>query len=182
MDNIKIKQNQLFKITPEGFIEIGIMNPALSALLNFKPSGAALRYDIQRRLTIAVNKALTDFSELRKGLLEELSVKKKVKLKSGNEFDSYSQIIDETSDSNTEDLILEIDGKKIKGKKILSEQYDLSENIEEFNKRFIELINIEIELDCKQISLTKLDAEKSLPVEIDFRALENFIIDDLNKD
>ena len=103
MSNIKIKQNQLFKVTPEGFVELGIMNPALSALLNFKPSGAALRYDIQRRLTISVNKALTDFSELRKGLLEELSVKKKVKLKSGKEFDSYLQVIDENSYSKAED-------------------------------------------------------------------------------
>jgi hypothetical protein len=180
MGNIKIKQNQLFKITSEGILEIGIMNPSLSALLNFKPAGAALRYDIQRRLTISVNKALTDFSELRKGLLEELSIKKKIKLKSGNEFDSYSQVIDENSDSKAEDLISEIDGKKIKGKKILSEQYDLGKNIEEFGKRLTELINLEIELDCKRISLTKLDAEKSLPVEIDFRVLENFIIDDIN--
>jgi hypothetical protein len=182
MDNIKIKQNQLFRITPEGILEIGIINPALSALLNFKPSGAGLRYDIQRRLTISVNKALTDLSELRKGLLEELSIKKKVKLKSGKEFDSYLQVIDENSDSKAEDLILEIDGKKIKGKKILSEQFDLGKNIEEFNKRFTEFINLEIELDCKQISLKKLDAEKSLPLEIDFRVLESFIIDDINTD
>lgn len=178
MSNIKIKQFQLFKIEGNK-INTEEINPALNALLSYKPEGAALRYDIQTRLSKAVDKALKEFGEQHKSLLEELSVKKKVKLKNNNEFETHLEIIEATDKNKTEELIIEIDEQKVKGKKIIGAVYDLGNKKEEFNKRFIDLLGVEIELDCYPLKLSRFDKEKNLPAEINFGALDDFIIDDL---
>ncbi|MBI1936651.1 MAG: hypothetical protein HYS25_00860 [Ignavibacteriales bacterium] len=178
MSNIKIKHYQLFKHTANG-IEISEKNPALQALLTHKAEGVSLRYDIQRKLSKSIEKALSDFSAEHKSLLEELSTNKKIKLKSGDELETKMEIINATEQSKVDEIIAEIDGTTVKGEKIIGVVYDLGDKKEEFNKRLIELLNLEIELECNPIKLSKLDKEKCLPAEIDFGVLDDFITDDL---
>lgn len=188
MSNITIKQFQLFKTDKDG-IHLEEITPALKALLNYKPEGAAFKYDIQIKLSKAIDKALRDFSEQHKSLLDELSVKKKVKLRNKKEFETQSEIIDAKEKSKAdknfkydpEDIIIEIDGVKVRGEKILGNNYDLSDKKEEFNKRFIDLLNVEIELNCYPLKLSRFDKEKSIPEELDFAVLEDYIIDDLQR-
>lgn len=176
MNKITIKHYQLFEIK-NGLISLEKINKALKSLLELKIKKAGLQYDVRIRLGKAIDKALNDFQELRKSLCEELSAKKKVKMVSGNEFETFFAVIDAKEKYDPKDLIAEIDGQKVEGNKILANIYDLDSNKEEFDRRFYELINLGIELDCYPIKLSKLDAEEDSS-NLDLIALENFIIDD----
>lgn len=174
--NISIKQFQLFQVTEEA-VNINLLNPVIETLLQFNAEKAGLRYDLQIRLTKAIEKAVKEFHEQRIKLCEELSEKKNVEFKDGRKEDVLYEVVDADEKADVNNLIVKINDVKVKGKKTLSAAYDLTKNKEEFEKRFIELLNMEIELDCKKIKLSKLDDEKDSSI-LNFIALENFIIDD----
>ncbi|NJD23349.1 MAG: hypothetical protein FIA82_11890 [Melioribacter sp.] len=70
-----------------------------------------------------------------------------------------------------------INGTEAEGRKILDNSYDLGDKMEEFQKQLDELLNMEIELECYPIKLSKLEAEADCS-QLNFGALEDFIDDD----
>lgn len=178
MSNITVKHFQLFATSDKG-LNLQAINPHVQVLASLPAAGAGLRYDLHVKLTKAIEKAVKEFHEQRIKLCEELSEKKSIEYKDGRKEETLFEIIDADEKADGNNLIVKINDEKVEGKKILSQAYDLSKNKEEFDKRFVELLNLEIELDCKKIKLSKLDAEKDSSA-LDFRALENFIIDDRN--
>lgn len=72
-------------------------------------------------------------------------------------------------------VIVCVDGTDLKG--VIVPYYDIKD-LPEFNKRFIDLINTEVELSCHPIKLSKLEAEEDTS-GIDFSALEKFIVNDI---
>lgn len=186
MSKIKIKQFQLFGIGKEGAVELNKLNPNVEALITFPAKNAGLKYDIDIKLNKAVAKAVTEFHEQHKKLLEDASTVKKVEFKNGKKEETRFKIVELSEDEYKnfkQDalyniLIVSIDGKEVETPKRISAigEYDIAAR-EEFNKRWLDLLNLEIELDCWQIKLSKLekDADASM---LNFAALEAFITDD----
>ena len=177
MASIKVKFSKIFDITPYG-IDINKMNPKLEALANFKAKGAALLYDLSIKLKKAIDAAIAEFNELRLKIGNELAVEKKITMGDGTKTKTNLQIIDMPKDKTftSASIVKEIDGKEVKDK-IIGRSFDLGDNLEEFTKRVNETLNIEIELACEKIRLSKLSKEDCST--LDFTGLEDFIVNDL---
>ncbi|MFA5803702.1 MAG: hypothetical protein WC879_03570 [Melioribacteraceae bacterium] len=172
MSKLKIKYFNLFEAG-----DILKMNNGLEKLISFPAKSAALKYDLSIKLAKAAGKAIQDFDEMRVKLLNELSRKKMVLLNGAKEeIETKLKIIDAPKDAGEESLIKMIDGNEVKGKKVLENSYDLGDKMEEFQKQLNELLNMEIELECYPIKLSKLDAEDC--TDLNFAALGSFIDDD----
>lgn len=173
MDYLKIKYAQLFM---SGNIQI--INPELKKLIEFPAKHAGLKYDISAKLGKAVQKALEEFEKLRTEKLIELAIKKKVLVKGAKEpVETQSTIIEATDKTPDAELIIEINGEKVKEKKMLGNSFDLGEKMEGFTKYLNELVDTEIELNCYPIKLSKLEQEADCS-SLSFIALDAFIKDD----
>lgn len=171
MNKIKIKFIQLFAFE-DGLINIFKLNNSLNTLLTYKAKKAALKYDIEIKLKKAVDKALTDFEQLRVSLCKELSNIKKITFKNGGEEETYYKVEPLSEKNKREnDYVCKVNGVDFEGE--ISQQYDIVD-MNEFDKRIKELLMTEIELDCYPIDLSKLEAEGEIK-DIEFTGLENFI-------
>ena len=220
MSKITTKRFRLFNVDERGVVDVFSQNKVVVILIMLKVKAVGLIYDLQTRLKKAFIKAHEEALELRKTILEECSIKKKIKFKNDNEIETFLKIVDvkeavgkmekalsemrnekasatiiKSAEENVANykkllsdkgldelskplLIDSIDGEKVKGRKVLGDEYDIKDPAE-WNKRFNEFLDGEIELDCNQIRLSKLDAED---VGNDLRniidALDDFIVDD----
>lgn len=182
MSNIKIKFVQLFAVDAEKGLQLNKINPDIDALINLKAKSAQLRYDLQSKLGKAVDKLIKKFEEERMKLLDSCSYKKEVEFEDGTKKtinyavenvseEEYAALTDE----QRKQIIFSIDGEVVGPKKI-ENRYDVTD---EFPEKFTELLNVEDELSCYPIKLSRLNAEEDCS-SLNFAALENFIYDDLN--
>ena len=190
----KVKHIQLFHIEPNevkglpGKLDLGKNNQSLMELLNFKAKSAALNYDIDIRLREAVVKATQEFHIQHKKLLEDCSIKKKIKFVNDNEIETFYKIVEVTEEDfkklsmeHKKDLIIDsVDGNPIETISRLSPDngYDIKD-IDDFNKRFNELLDHEIELICYPIKISKLELEPDCSM-LNFAQLKPFLKDDRN--
>ena len=175
MSLVTIKQFRLFEINENG-VQIEKVNEFLEALINLKVEKAALRYDLQVKLAKAVEKAVAEFHEQRKKLLEDLAVKKTVTLFDGSNQESDKIVVDAKEDSPESSLVVKINDEPVEGKKILSDNYDV--DLPEFFKKLGEVLDLDIPLECYPIKLSRLNMENI--GDLNMRALEPFLLDDLD--
>lgn len=181
MSNIKIKFVQLFAVEPGKGLNIQQINPEIEALINLKAKSAQLKYDLQSKLSKAIDKALKEFDELRLKVIKENSHQHEVEFEDGTKetINYVLEPMDEEEYKNLTDeqrkkVIAVVDGTA--GPMKIKNAYDVTED---FQPKFNELLNVEIELNCYPIKLSRLNAEEDCS-SLNFAALENFIHDDLN--
>lgn len=169
MAQIKIKFADLF--SPGDFRKL---QSGLESLLKFKARSAALKYDIEIKLNKAVTKAIQEFEDLRTSLCREHSNVKTIINPDGTKEDTY-YVIEPVKEKDPEQEIVRVDGTELQG--VIAPRYDIKD-MQEYSKRFKDLLETEIELDCYPVKLSKLEAEEDLS-GIDFSSLEKFIINDM---
>jgi len=182
MSKLKIKNFQLLTMDEKG------IRPYERALkfCGFPAKSAALRYDLGIKLQNAIVEEYQNFEKMRVEVLKELCINKKVVLKNEkgeqNEIDTKQKIVDAPKEHKG-DFVFRIDGKEVEGKKIISNEFDLGDNRKEFDKRFAELLELDVELNCYPIKLSKLEADDNFSAwldenEITLAQLEPYIEDD----
>jgi hypothetical protein len=93
--------------------------------------------------------------------------------------DKYKKIIEDSKDADKSLLVDKINDIKIEGKKIVGVDYDIMD-MKEWNTKFFEFLDGEIELNCTHIKLSKLQLEKEISGELlpIISSLDSFIFDD----
>lgn len=169
MSKIKIKFIQLFGVDAANGLNINQVNPQIDALINLPAKGAQLRYDLQSKLGKAIEKAFKEFEEERRKLLELCSLKKEVEFEDGEKKTigyAVEKMSEEEYTALTEDqrkkVIHMIDGQEVGPHKI-ENRYDVTE---EFHGKFNELLNVEIELNCYPIKLSRIVNEELSFVDV----------------
>lgn len=151
---------------PLGYLfnqDLSGLNPALVSFITMGPRHSGLKYDIEIRLSKAIDQELKNFDESRTSLCES--------------FAEETEYINAEGKTIKTKFIVKTDAD---GKQSEEKGYNIPEDKkEEFNKRFIELLENKVELNCNKIKLSKLENENDVSSQ-NFRYLEPFIQDDMN--
>lgn len=146
-------------VNPVGLHEL---NPSLETVFTYPFKSASLKYDV-RKLSKAVFSEFQEFQELREELTAKYC-KENIAMVSGKEIKTPYKVIKKEDEDDE-----------------ISVQFDiLEEKRKNLNKDLETLLNKEIELNAKKISLKALENEGDTST-IDMTFLEEFIIDDRDR-